>query len=380
MNRELIYMHGPDSAYTDNTSLPKQIAPKRFFNYNSLTQAEMQLQLLDDKLEILESYYGDPYGDIQIGRNLIYQALTQGLQSFNTSIYRIPKSMYNVAKQIRLARTLKNNPASNIYIPSSIAGPNDIIPIEDCNALLDDFQDLFYEDNYGNFIDTPESNAQYAKYQNCKEKMEWAKILNDKWAESSPHLLYEYVSNPNIVPQTVTTKSILHKQALDIIHRITDLNRLNLRSWLNNGIMRANVIEGNSPYNAVESIQLLKVGGNNPSQLSSAPRIGAIDPVTVAAILKIIGALVAAVGATAGLINSIKTQNAQRALLLNNTQGYGTTNFSGTHDDWLLSGGNNDAPDPDNAGTSEEDVLNSMNPMALAAIVAGGFLLLKNQN
>ena len=49
------------------------VARKRFINFGRMTEGQLYLYLLDQQLDILESYYNDPLKTYEQGRNMIYQ-------------------------------------------------------------------------------------------------------------------------------------------------------------------------------------------------------------------------------------------------------------------------------------------------------------------
>ena len=269
--------------------------------------------------------------------------------------------MFGVAKSIRLARQYVGKPAATTYFKSKISGPNDIIPIDDCADILSQLRDLQDEGPFGNIISTnPQLTASLnVQLDKCKDLNVWAEILNEKWAESSPHFLYDFIPDRNSVPQSVTAKSILHSAAMGSISNVTGLNRDNLKEWLNNGIMRSNVLQANEPYSAIESINLLREGGQNYSQINGQPRIGVIDPATITAITLLIQAIIAATIATVTLVSDIRNRRNQLAQV----PGLGTTDFEGTIDDWKDFNG-------DGIVDQTEQAAASILPIGLVALAA----------
>jgi len=143
------------------------------------------------------------------------------------------------------------------------------------------------------------------------------------------------------------------------ISNVTGLNRDNLKEWLNNGIMRSNVLQANEPYSAIESINLLREGGQNYSQINGQPRIGVIDPATITAITLLIQAIIAATIATVTLVSDIRNRRNQLAQV----PGLGTTDFEGTIDDWKDFNG-------DGIVDQTEQAAASILPIGLVALAA----------
>lgn len=274
---------------------PKKEATKRFYNYSAMTQGELELLLVDERLDMLKSYYGDPNGIYQQGRNLIYNALSGdgGLHStvgvgFPTS--NIPKELNGIVSHIRSARS-QYNPAGkllNTRLRPRIGMGFDVdalnIPLTDC-----------IEWATGQVNPTGLSDREYERQirilaGDCQEENAIIRVFNENLGKAAAHMLYEFIKNPNDETNLVAFKSLQHKQLAQRLTDISGLSRTVVRQWNRNGIMRENVRRLNPPFTPEETIAFLRQGDAAGIRL---------DPATIA-IIKIIGKIIIAaiVGAT----------------------------------------------------------------------------------
>ncbi len=318
------YIHGVQ----DSSATPKGQAQRRFIDFRDMTDGELRLSLIAEQFNIMAEYYGkDEY---RAAEQRVLAAIKSGIHG-HRSIGMIPGPLGQaIAKEINRAKRM-TRPAAGVRlqrdIKSGIGAP--LIPLEDCDELLE-----WDEDRYTGRpiqVQTAESRA-------CDERNDNVRMLNQHLEPSAHHLLYEYVANSGSIPATVAAKRVLHKNAISKLAELTKLERSNMRMWMRNGVLRNNIKHGAPPFQPEASINLLRENAGS--------QVGGIQ-----AIAALIGAIVAAIGATTHLVQSLKAQKRQELLLA--AQGIGTETFGPGQDDWDGYGNQdtNYGPPNDNGGS-----------------------------
>lgn len=297
-----------------NTTRKGVVPKKNFINTLQWTDGEIGAALLYERLNIMYSATGKR--EYLKNKETLKDILFVGLHSPDGK-NKIQKLAPDVAAKIKSLSTKRK-----VRREKKKVGINDpLIPLQDCDSKTLEWlsgnpaamQAYQLTGNYTNF----------PIYRECLEENNSISLLNNHFEESAHHLLYEYVSNPNSKPQTVATKSVLHKIAMDKIAEITDLDRGNLRSWARNGILRNSASRG-FMLSPEESIQ----------GLEQAQREGIGFPVP--AIIALISAIAAAATKVVLLIGAMEQSRANQ--LRQAAQGIGTPGFGPQKQDWILVG------------------------------------------
>lgn len=279
-----------------------------------------RLILAADQLQLLSSFYPD---DKQLAVD--YRALTDALeQGLSNGAIKLPhKTSAYVRALVAEARGLMR--------PEG-AGVGGLIPLDDCSEYEWGLRPL------------------------CRNRNAEITLLNTYLEPSSPHLLYNFVANPNAATPVVATKTVLHKAAADAMAAEFQFDRMNLSIWLRNGVMRSNANQNIPPVSPEQSIELMRK--------AAEPAVG-IDPVTLALVAGILKAVVAAIGATGALMATMKA--AKRAKIEAQARGMATASFGPQEGDWT-------GASPQGGGGQGENTLKQLLPFGLLA--GAGLLLL----
>jgi hypothetical protein len=320
----------------------------------------MKLALLREQLEILAAFYPEEK-EFAKGLNMVDNALYKGIHGAPNAWSVLTPQLERVAGAIARAKA-NTRPANNFAIlgrqRNSLGGVNNaLVPMEDCNAIVND-----------PYLIPGSVAAEQAaeRYRLCMEDNKYRPLLNTHLEKSSHHLLYEYITalQANTSPGTVTVKSTLHKAGTSTFHRVTKLDRDNIRLWMRNGIMRNNAKNGLEPLTPEASIALLRDNANE-----SEAGIG--EPLTFAAgvvlVIKLLGAIAAAATAAAILVDALKKGAPQNYNAFQEVTGIGSGSFGPERDDWA-------GYTPPGATGSEED--DELSKLAIPLAVGAGVLLL----
>lgn len=303
------------------------------------TVGENRLMLMADQASLLASFYPD---DRQAATDL--RAITEALEAgLHAKSYQLPRGVSpRVARYIRDAAKL-NMPEG---LPQGLGGV--LIPYEDCQAFMT--QTL---DRYAQYEEIIYGETEHSI--DCRERNKEIRVLNQYLEPSAPHVLYNFVRNPNAAPPVVVAKSVLQKNAVEAMHTQFGFDATNFNIWLRNGVMRANTRQEIPPVSPEQTIELMRRGAQEG--------VG-IDPATVALIVGIGKALVAAIGATTALLSSIKAQ--KLAKIRAAAEGLGNKSFGPDKTDWP---GGEEGEDTNEGGDASKYIL----PLAIGA---AAFLLL----
>lgn len=374
------YLRGiqPSVAYIGNAKptraeriadAPKATAAKPPLKITGLTEGQLTLELLVDQLNIIKAYYGDPDGIIQQGLNLIHRSKT-GDFHYNKALpvgYIDPR-LFELVKKIQAASNNTRINGTPIHIgdltykkPKKY--PNNCDDIYQSNEYSRLTTELFSIDSQIEkirldasritlFVDKQkvlnkipplnDRKSELLKFlgdvrrdvNECLLANEFGELLSKRLELSGHHVLYEFVSNPNLATNVVATKHVLHQVALSTLSNLAYIDRGNIRLMVENGIMRKNtMLKGLlNDITPNATIEILRQNGLLKSQ---NPAIN-VEPVTTAAIIKtiqvIVGILVGALSAAALLLQQM---NERKRLEFNAKSQFGQFGFGPDPKDWL---------------------------------------------
>ena len=351
---------------------PKATAPKRNINITTLSGGLLTLELLDEQLRILIAFYGDPDGILQKARNIIFQAKRGNFHYNNTLptgyidprlnilISQIQEASKNIrinGTNFRIGEIPYNRPEK---YPDNC---NDILNSPENKKLLNEFNFLVKQDP--NTRDSKRLKELFAwreqilkDLDECALSQEFAKLVDKRIGKTAHHVLYEFVDRPNEAPNTVGTKTVLHRLAITSIGQLAYIDRSNVRIMVENGIMAENAAKPElNKITPKDSIDILK----NASKLND-PRARINEPVTIAVAL--IGLLTAAIKAAQQFKNDMKDK---RKLAFDaSVRGYGSLEFSGDSTDWS----GFDSGMPGGPGSEEPSSFTSYLPWILGGAAA----------
>lgn len=286
-------------------------------NYSNLTKGELGLVLLDRKLQLVENYYGDPSGVWAKARNDIYRAVSNGVHTstgLGPTGHVEPRANF-VYQAIQDARR-KYQPAGKALLDRAGEGTVQIGQTEklteapDCSQLYEAYTDAMRQKP------SPHASARQAealkRYQECAEDAYWIDLFNKYYADSAHHLLYFDLPNANSYTAVVAAKSVLHKTAVSSFGDISELGSENVASWMELGVMRKNASVDLDPLTPFETVELFSKSPQFLDEISkrvpfSQKRYAGIgEPITIAAIVKLVGVIASAVLATKSFLESLK--------------------------------------------------------------------------
>lgn len=333
-------------------------APLKVANFapieaKGLTDGQLSLALIDRSLQIDAAYFGDPTGEIQQARNLIYKAQKEGVHNFSSFNGIIPSGIIrDVAALITIYR---GNRSAAISGPD----PGDLYYKKECAEKFPISK--FIESTSGGFYPLktrrPDpTDPNYGKYMECyKVGLAGSKIFETEgYIQGSMHMLYEFLESGG--SSTQKTKKVFHYNAITGWANVSGISRENVRLFTANGIKLTNAKNKLPDLTPTYNIELLKIAANNRNEIPGIK----LDPVTIAAAAKLVGAIATAVIGILGAIRGLSALN--QASLRASAQGIGAPGFGPEINDI-------------EQDISSSESINSLIPWAAAA--AGAFILIK---
>ena len=382
----------------------QQVRGGYFVPYLSMTNGEMQVDLLKQQAQMLYQYTGQKrYAEmVAMADNALYG----GIHNRRPFVGAISDDLQPMARAITEA-SRSTRPAGSILIeqpgvsrPKGLASGihigEDIVPkdpqYDDCtkyalNKIKNEVPKwkLLVPALWGTAVIKKYNEAKAY----CKSRQQIQKLLNEGITLFGHHTLYGYLKTNNSYPQKVLTKSLLQAVGQEDCARVAGATVPTMKLWLDTAIMRKNAENNLGPQNqgwtnpvwaglpeaGVKAWQNLEVKKRLPGANATAiaaeqialvkqygqPNIGAIDPATLATLKAIFVAIVAAAPA---IITAIK---AQQFDAFSATRGFESESFGPQSGDWK------DGSNSGNQGDEKD------NTMLLVAAAAGAFLLLNDK-
>lgn len=366
---------------TRNTDKRGNVASKKYINPAILSDGELALKLLAQRLDIKQQYYGDPGGVYSASRDIINLA-SGDLHNFSRSKLtgNIPNEVKGIVNAIEQAKSKTTNAQRSqnirgirgfdpfgddpIFTAEDVCGPiwDQLKAKEDQLYAHPQFDDRYFEPFYTGSIPavirqliTQADNLQ-AQYNDCIGNTQLINLLNERLEDSAHCFTYAYLSNSelnSVTTSTVSQKSFYHKTAMFKLAGMVNVSEDNLALWVNNGIMRSNTQAGTDPWNGSASSYAIKY----KYQQENRTTVGVPFPVVAAGIIKILSALTAAIGAIALLVNGLTPD--QNANLEANIPPPDSLLFTPNIDDWdgAPVGGGNGGTDTPNNGNNNTPLL-----------------------
>ncbi|MFM9952396.1 MAG: hypothetical protein ACKV1O_30985 [Saprospiraceae bacterium] len=283
---KVAYIHGTpfqDSIPSDEWGQRAALVPRaQYIAYDEMTEGGLKLALLREQLEILSNFYQDNV-QYKTALDRVSQALegnrVSGFYSGGTT------PMLDAVNKTITKALQKTQPAVGL------------VPLENCNRSNSEFAaDPRYKDIKSCLFCKPIRE----RYQDrCENLNYYPTVLNEHLEGSAHHMLYKFVKYPNLEPNVVSTKSVLHATAIDELSKLSGLNRDNMASWYRNGVMRGNTKVGLNPMQPEQTIQNFK----------DSIQAGVGEPLTIAALTLLISAIASAVGGTIALIQKLRASD-----------------------------------------------------------------------
>jgi len=350
---KLTYIHGlPGAGYIPANELQdrsRNVPAKGYINFSTLTDGELKLALALEQVQMLAAFYPEnkEYRGIA---DTLRDALYMGVHGPAGEHYARVANAY-AQRLIAIARN-KPGPAAKLITDreTTLKGPNDPIvknPLQECGREPGKILGVF-------------NHKKQKEWETCMDQIGYQNLLNKKLEDGAHHILYNFEKNPNSAPNAVAAKKVLHSTAIYKWSEITGISPENIELWVRNGVMRGNTKQGLDPMQPEASIDLMRNG--IPEKYASG--VGVIDPVTLAALTKLITAIIAAVGATATLIKSLQVKDQLR--FQSSLSDMGLPPFGPEENDWITDG---------QGKTAQQQGILSSNLLIPAAGAAAAYLI-----
>jgi len=384
----------------------QQVRGTSFVPYLSMTNGEMQVDLLKQQAQMLYQYTGDKrYAEMV---TMADNALYSGIHNRRPFVGVVKDEVQFMARAITQA-SKSTRPAGSIFIeqpgvsrPKGLASGihigDDIVPkdsqFDNCtkyalNKVANEVPKwkLPFPALWGSAVIKKWKEAKAY----CESRQKIQTLLNQGITLFGHHTVYGYLKTTNAFPNLVATKSILQATGQEDCARVAGSTVPTMKLWLDTAIMRKNAennlgpqpqswtnpVWAGLPEAGVKEWQNLEVKKRLPGANTAAvtaeqialvkkygqPNIGAIDPATLAALKTIFLAIVAAAPA---IINAIKGQQYDAFA---SARGFGSESFGPQAGDWNYNG----IPDDQEQDTGSNKLL------LFGAAAAGALLLLNDK-
>ncbi len=361
---EISYVHSiPQNEFADRGAAA-QLAKPGYVPYLSLTEGEMNLELIRQRYSLLSRFYPE-VPEYARAVQMIDTVLGNGLHRGVSFVGSVPDVLQGVA-QIIANSVHFNRPAAGALLgrQNALSGIGQVSI--DAEAR--------YQDCLKNIKINPGAPGDvYVRAQRyCQERFSIEKIVNGSVVPISHHIIYQRLNDsyPDI-PSRVYSKMIGHQAGIEGLSNVTTVQKSLVSLWVDNATIEKNVQINAGPLDGIETSFALSK--NSDSELSKYVNyidsiridrpnatIKGMDPVVVQAIVQAIGQ---AVTAALAFINALKQQELAKQAM-SEARGFGTDAFSASQNDWI--GG------PNNPTTGEQN--NKL--ITYAALGLGAYFLL----
>jgi hypothetical protein len=369
MQTRISYLHGPSNgtkagSYNVVKSRPTRAqriadAPRQSITLPTLqignkTEGELTLELLERQIRILMAHYGDSDDILQKALNIIYQSkLGHFHYNYTLPTGYVDPRLNDLIRQIQKASKNTRISGTPYHIgdleykrpPSYPQNCDEMRNSAEYKSLVKERNQLFLTQhgdgfkNKGRSLTSEESKrlkeiikwfSDFDKdFNNCGLTKQFGDVLTKYIDKSAHHMLYEFEKDPNSKPNTVGTKTVLHKVGISAMSDLAYIDRNNVHIMAENGIMTTNsTIKNISDITPEATIQYTKeaLSINDP-----AARLG--DPlITTGVIIAIIGLFGKAIDAAAQ--HQQKMNDESRINFQSRVNGYGTAGYSPDPLDW----------------------------------------------
>lgn len=359
---EISYVHSiPQNEFADRGAAA-QLATPGYIPYLSLTEGEMNLELIRQRYSLLSRFYPD-VPEYARAVQMIDTVLGNGLHRGVSFVGAIPDVLQGIA-QIIDNSVRYNRPASGVLLgrQNALSGIGQVSI--DAEAR--------YQDCLKNIKVSPGAPGDvYLRAQKyCQERFNIEKIVNGSVVPISHHIIYQRLNDsyPDI-PSRVYSKMIGHQAGIEGLSNVTSVQKSLVSLWVDNATIEKNVQINAGPLDGIETsfalsknqdVDLAKYRAFMIKLQKDRPGVQGLDPVVVQAIVQAIGQ---AVTAALAFINALKQQDLAKQAMAE-ARGFGTDAFSASQNDWI--GG------PNNPTTGEQN--NKL--ITYAALGLGAYFLL----
>ena len=328
---KISYIHGiPVNEYAQRG---QGIGKLGYVPYLSLTQGEMRLQLLRQRMLLFSRFYPEATEYSQAVA-MIDNALTAGVHRGINFIGAIPDELQQVARIISASVDMTRPAASGIIVgrESVMNGVGEIIRTADSTKRLNEC------------IKIVNSNAKYNTNENvrkeslrrCQTLFEIERLYNDYLERVGHHTVYNRLNLNFSFPSRVDTKQLLHNAGIEGMANAAEINQSLVSDWVENGVLIKNSTIGAGLLGSIETSFAISPDPDAQyaqySHWLTDPKKGKIGVLPAAAIVAIVTAISAVVVAALDFLTKLQQQ---KAYAMSEARGFGTSAYSADKTDWL---------------------------------------------
>lgn len=349
---KIAVVHGLSAASQDD--IPRKKTPWMNINWGKMTEGEMSLALIIHQAEMKKNWYGDPTGQLGASIAAMENAMYHGIHRMGS--INAANILPSAAKAIARAK-MQTRPAGTSFASTRDPFRQGLVP--DMIGMPDEEFDKYFKEYLGKGICVPghvtydpevtqfgkvirryrgpgltalNANKELTEHQRtlllqaCYEQGKIIKLYNEKLPKSSHHILYNFIKSPNSTTSTVAKKTSDHQISRALLgETIAGLTLQNMDLFLRNGVMQANMDNGEGKLGPMEPEETIKV-------LIDGYLDGINAAMTIGAIVILVSKIIAAAGAAAALLRSLLPPKDQVAM--NTIQGFSTAGFGPDESDW----------------------------------------------
>lgn len=326
--------------------------------YLSLTEGEMQLDLLRQRLALLNQFYPEDK-TYSMGLQMVNSALQSGLHRGVNFVGSLADELQPIARIILKSARFTSPAAGRLYgRVNTVSGIGEAIPISDRRrACLE----------LANQASNPITRA--SKKAACELEFDLEKIFNDKIEAVGHHMVYKGINEAYKMPPRVYSKWLFHTSGIENMANVIEVNKNLMSDWVENGVMYKNAASGVGPLSSATTSFYLDTDPDMAlakyatwqKQHKSGKMIG-FDPATVITIITIISA---ALGAATKFLTELQKK---RFMAMAAAEGFGTEAYVAKQSDW------DDGILPPTNTESEPN-----NTMLYVALAAGAYVLMSDE-
>jgi len=356
---KISYIHAIPAAENSDRGAAVQQARREYIPYLSLTEGEMRLELLRQRMQMFSAFYPD-VPEYRRAVSLVDDVLKAGVHGGVSFIGAIPDELQQVARVIAQAVDQTRPAAGGELLgrESIMNGIGEIIPTADSTLRRNN---CIKKVNNSNLP----YKEQQAGVKKCETLFEIERIYNGYMERIGHHTVYNRITQgwPD-TPDRVFTKLILHDAGIEGMANAAELSKNLISDWVENGVLAKNSAIGAGLIGSTTTSFYL----SPDPELSLSKylawqqqRGGAKIGIAPAVVVAIVGAITAVAGAAFQFLTEIQKQ---KAFAMSEAKGFGTSAYSAAQSDWPIGAGN--------PTTGEQ----SNRTFTLLAAAAGAYFLL----
>jgi len=326
---KISYIHAIPAAENADRGAEVQRARREYIPYLSLTEGEMQLELLRQRMQMFSAFYPD-VPEYRRAVAMVDDVLKSGVHRGVSFIGAIPDELQQVAQVINQAVNLTRPAAGNLLGRESIMnGIGEIIPTADSTLRRNNCIKKVNNSNLS-------YKEQQAGVKKCETLFEIERIYNGYIERVGHHTVYNRITQgwPDM-PDRVFAKLILHDSGIEGMANAAELPKPLISDWVENGVLAKNSAIGAGMVGSTTTSFYLSP---EPELLLSKyvawqqQRGGAKIGIAPAVVIAVVGAITAVVGAALQFMTELQKQ---KAFAMSEAKGFGTSAYSALQSDWL---------------------------------------------